>query len=288
MAHITTILSLGSALFFGLALVLTQFGLRWLDPLQGAATSIPTTALMFLALSPFVVDWSGWNIPAVSVFVAAGCLFPASVTVLTFEANRRIGPHLTGALGSLSPVFAIVFAALMLGELPRSWQAGGIGVIVIGVTLLFATPRSISQNWPWWTILVPLLAALIRGLIQPGVKLGLEAWPDPFAAALIGYVVSSLVVGVIHASRERRADLTADRRGRFWFAGVGLCNGIAVVTMYAALARASVAVVAPLVAIYPLVTIMFGALFLHDIKLNRLMILGVIVTVAGVVLILVA
>ena len=43
---------------------------------------------------------------------------------------------------------------------------------------------------------------------------------------------------------------------------VGLLNGLAVLTMYAALARGPVAVVAPLVACYPLATLAFSRLLL--------------------------
>lgn len=44
--------ALASALCFGLALVLTQFGLRRPAPIPGAAISIPTTTLMLLAVAP--------------------------------------------------------------------------------------------------------------------------------------------------------------------------------------------------------------------------------------------
>lgn len=282
------LLALVSAVFFGLALVLTQFGLRRLSPLRGAAVSIPATAVMFIALSPLVVDWSGWDLRAVAVFAAVGCLFPATVTVLTFQANRRIGPHLTGALGNLAPLFAVAFAAIMLGEVPRPGQGLGIGIIVLGATLLFTTRDGIGGDWPRWALLLPLVAALIRGLIQPAVKIGLQSWPDPFAAALIGYLVSSVVVVAMSTARERRGPLAGDRQGLLWFAAVGLCNGMAVLTLYAALARGPVALVAPLVASYPLATLAFGALLLGRVTLDRRVVLGVVVTVVGVAVLLAA
>lgn len=282
------LLALGSALFFGLALVLTQFGLRRLSPLRGAAVSIPATAVMFLALSPLVVDWSGWNLRAVAVFAAIGCLFPATVTMLTFRANRRIGPHLTGALGNLAPLFAVVFAAIMLGEIPRPGQALGIGVIVLGATLLFAARDGIGGDWSRWALLLPLVAALIRGLIQPVVKIGLQSWPDPFAAAMIGYLVSSVVVVAVSTVRERQRPFAGDKQGLLWFVAVGLCNGMAVLTLYAALARGPVALVAPLVASYPLATLAFGALLLDRVTLDRQVVLGVVITVVGVAVLLAA
>src|SRR5690349_21800821 len=57
-------LALGAAACFGLALALTQFGLRHLSPRQGAAIGIPTTALLFWLfwlLSPLALDLGGWD-----------------------------------------------------------------------------------------------------------------------------------------------------------------------------------------------------------------------------------
>ena len=45
--------ALASAVCFALALVLTQFGLRTMAPLTGAAIAVPTTALLFLVISPW-------------------------------------------------------------------------------------------------------------------------------------------------------------------------------------------------------------------------------------------
>ena len=56
--------------------------------------------------------------------------------------------------------------------------------------------------------------------------------------------------------------------------------------MYAALARGPVALVAPLVATYPLATLMLGAVFLRRVPIGRRVALGVAVTVAGVALLL--
>jgi hypothetical protein len=52
-------LSLTSAGYFGAALVLTQVGLRYLPPLRGTATSLPSTALLFLVLSLFMLPSEG-------------------------------------------------------------------------------------------------------------------------------------------------------------------------------------------------------------------------------------
>lgn len=278
--------ALGSALFFGLALVLTQLGLRHIGPLHGASVSIPTTAIVFVILSPVTVGFENWHVGSAGLFAVVGCLFPATVTLLTFYANQRIGPNLTGALGNLAPFFAVVIAIMVLGEAPDVEQIAAITVIVAGVVLLFWAPGLNRADSFGWVVLLPVAAAFIRGLVQPVVKLGLEDWPNPFAAVTIGYLVSTLVVLGAGAIKERRWPVAFNRGGCLWFSAVGVCNGVAVFGMYAALARGPVTLVAPLVACYPVATLALGRLLLGSASLTRQMAIGVGITVAGVVLLL--
>src|SRR5262245_23080587 len=127
------VLALCASFLFGLALVLTQFGLTHVPPHRGASISIPTSAMLFSALAPFMLDWDGWDPRGALIFVLVGLLFPATVTLLTFEANRRMGPSISGALSNLTPLFAVVVAAFLFNEVPRPLQALGIAMVVIGV-----------------------------------------------------------------------------------------------------------------------------------------------------------
>lgn len=279
-------LALCSATAFGLALVLTQLGLRELSPLRGACISVPTTTAAFVLLSPLTVDFAAWNATSAATFAAAGLLFPAAVTLLTFEANRRIGPNLTGALGNLTPLFAVLLAVALLGETPRAGQLAGMAVILAGVLVLIVRPQLSLGVQLLPALALPLAAALIRGLVQPVVKLGLEGWPNPFAATLFGYLVSAAVVLTAGTMMEGRRLVRVHLRGWGLFSVVGLCNGLAMLLMYAALARGPVIVVAPLVACYPLATLAFGRIVLGPGGLTARVALGVAVTVAGVALLL--
>lgn len=285
MSTSVAVLSLTAAFLYGLALVLTQFGLRTLSPWQGASISVPSSALLFVLLAPFVVDRAGWDLSSALIFAFVGLLFPATVTLLTFEANRRIGPNLTGALGNLAPLFAVVLAFVILGEVPRSGQVAAIAVIVTGVVLLLWRPRTARITFAIWVVALPLVAAAIRGLVQPLIRLGLESWPDPFAAAVIGYVVSAAVTLSFRIAKEGVPAFGLPKREAAWFVAVGFCNGFGALSMYAALARGPVAAVAPLVACYPLATLLFARLFLRA-PLDRHVAFGIAATVAGIILLL--
>jgi len=282
------LLALAAAVVIGLGLALTQMGVRHLPPLRGACVSIPTTALFFLLLAPLTIDFSAGDGGATELFLLAGLLFPAAVTLMNFGATRRIGPSMTGALGNLAPLCAVFIAFVLLGETPRPFQLAAIAVILFGVALLFGNPFARGAKAIDWAVSLPLAAALIRGLVQPVVKLGLAAWPNPFAATLFAYLASALVLVSAGVLYEGRRLYRFESRGWLWFPLVGICNGIGLLLIYAALARGPVAVVAPLAACYPVPTMIFSRHLVAREPLAPRMGFGVIVTVAGVVLLLLA
>jgi drug/metabolite transporter (DMT)-like permease len=281
------LLGLFSALGFGTAFVLTQFGLRWMPPWLGAAFSIPTSTLLFWCLAPFSVDTSAADVKALALFAAVGLLFPATVTLLNFESNRLMGPNIAGAVSGVAPVFAVLLALIMLGERVREAQFLALAAIVGGIALMYGGERRAFPSWSLWMLALPLGAAAIRGIVQPAVKLGLERWPDPMAAALASYTVSSAVL-IAAAIRKRGAALPFRVEGALWFAAVGIANGAAVLLLYSALRRGPVAVVSPLVATYPLVTLVLSHAFLTQERVGLSLAAGVAVTVAGIILMLLA
>lgn len=288
MSSAVWLLAFAAAFFYGTALVLAQFALRRLPPGLGGAISVPTAALMFWLLAPFLFDAAGFDWRAGAVFAAVGLLFPAAVTILSFEANRRMGPNVTGAIGNLAPVFAVCLAVLALGEDLRASQVAAIAAIVAGVTLLSLDRRRIGASWPLWALILPLAAAAVRGFVQPAIKVGLELWPSPFSAALIGYTVSGLILVAMALARAGGRPAGLDPGAAKWFAVVGVLNGLAVLSMYAALAQGPVTLVSPLIAIYPLITLGLSAVLLGPVRITWEVQAGVAATVAGTVTLLFA
>jgi drug/metabolite transporter (DMT)-like permease len=285
MDAVLIILALCSAVFVALALVLTQFGLRTLTPLTGASISVPTTAAMFAAISPVSVDVAHWHGRSVLLFAFAGAFFPVTVTLLTFASNRHLGPTITGALGNLTPLFAVGLAVVLVGEIPAWLQVVGILCVVLGAFTLYIGRSPVLVSVGTWAFALPIGAALLRGLVQPVVKLGLETWPNPFAAVTIGYVVSAVILVAVRFFLREEVQRN-ELGGTLWFVAVGVCNGAANLTMYAALTRGPVTAVAPLVATYPLAVLLLDRMLRRDSAPNRATFVGVLVMVAGVALLL--
>ena len=280
--EISTALALLASAFLGSAVVIANLGLRYLDPARGALVSIPSTTLLFGVLAAFLFRGQGWNATAFAIFAAVGLIFPALVTFINFASNRLTGPTVAGTISSTTPLFAVLGAILFLGEPLSLVAAAGTAVIVLGVVALTARGSDRPRAWAAWVILLPLAGAAIRGGAQAAVKGGLALWPDPFVAALVGYCVSSVTIFAGNRAIARTG-APLDRRGILWFIAVGICNGVGVLAMYAALNRGQVSVVSPLVATYPLFTLALSALVLREEKFGPRVLLGVVLTVAGVV-----
>jgi len=276
-------LALVASAFLGTAVVIANLGLRYLDPARGALVSIPSTTAMFWLLALFLFRGEGWNATAFVIFAVVGLIFPALVTFLNFASNRLTGPTIAGTVSSTTPLFAVLGAMLFLSEPLTPAAAAGTAAIVLGVIALTARGADRPRAWAAWVILLPLAGAAIRGGAQAAVKGGLVLWPDPFVAALVGYCVSSVTIFAANRAFVPRASAPFDRRGISWFVAVGLCNGVGVLAMYAALNLGQVSVVSPLVATYPLFTLALSALLLREERFGPRVLLGVALTVAGVV-----
>ena len=271
------VLACASAIFFGTALVTAKLGLRTMDARAGAAISIPTATVLLALAAPFALDASALSVAAALVFALVGVFFPALVTLITFAANDRLGPSVTGTLSSTAPLFALAAAFVFLGErIPSRALVAAIGVVA-GAALLSWRGGAIVRRALW----LPLAGAALRGVAQVLAKAGLALWPNPFAASLIGYMVSAAAVTA--ADRlGRRASARRTRAALGWFVATGVLNGGAVLLMYAALAAAPVSLVAPVIAGYPLVTVLLGAALVREERLNARVISGAMLVAAAI------
>lgn len=275
-------LALLSAVCFGIALVTGRVGLRTLNARSGAAISIPAATVLFAVAAPFALDVSAFSLEAAIWFAVIGLFFPAVVTLLTFRSNEELGPTVTSAVSGTAPLFALLAAGWFLGEnIPIEAALAAVGVVV-GIAMLSWSRSAEALRFAGWSLLWPLAGAAVRGFAQAGAKAALLLWPNPFAASLIGYLVSSATVA--GSNRLGRPDrLRPSKESVVWFALTGILNGSAVLLMYAALTMAPVSLVAPVVATYPLVTTLVSAAALREEVLTMRVVAGAAITVVAIV-----
>ena len=278
----TFAIALLAAALYGTAYVTTHFALRHMDAVSGARVSVPSACLLFWLLSP-ALDWSAWNAKAAAIFALVGLFYPALVTLLIFAANRRLGPTISGAIGSTTPLFAVLGAAAFLNEAFGAAELAGTAAIVVGTVALSRPADSGGARIRRGSLWLPWSAALLRSGAQLLSKAGLVLWPSPLAAVLAGYTVSTAALWAAGLFGAARARARFTRNGVAWFAVTGIVNGCALLATYWALATGPVHVVSPVVATYPLFTLLLSALLLRRERLDSRLLAGVALTVAGVV-----
>jgi drug/metabolite transporter (DMT)-like permease len=276
--------ALAAAAGLGAGMITNRLGLRYTTPLAGAAIGVPAATLMLWCLAPFLLDTSRFSLAAAGIFALVGLFFPVAVTLLTYNANLRMGPTVTSAVSCTTPMFALSGAVLFLGEALTTGNMLGTAVIVLGMLALTWTDSARARSWPLWAILLPVAAAAIRALAQVLNKAGLALWASPYAATLIGYSVSTIVVLV--AARAGGAPKVSDRRALPWFFATGFFNGGSLFLMYIALVKGQVSMVSPIVATYPLFTLTLNMLFLRHERVTPRLAAGAVLTVTGVAVLL--
>ena len=182
-------------------------------------------------------------------------------------------------LSSLCPTCGIVQS---VQSEKREGEGGALG-IVGGVATMSWGRNAIGGRRIGWLVALPVAAALIRAVAQVFGKLGLALWPDPLAAALFGYLASAIVLtGADRLRRDRRPGPRPPRAVAL-FALTGLLNGIGLLLVYMALQRAPVALVVPIVAASPLVTLALVAVLVREEVVGWRSLAGALLTLVSVI-----
>lgn len=254
------LLAFGASIIFAVSNHVQHIGLDHIDVRTGTTVNVGTTLAALLALSPLYLTPSTLVSSGAVWFAIAGLIVPSLSMTLHTMGVRMIGPGMTAGLASTSPVFAVVLAIALLGEMASGRTMAGTAIVVCGIAYIAMRSRGGHMSWPLWAILLPLGAALARAVSHNFVKIGLADLANPITGALIASAVSFVIVSVVQASsRKPMPDWNA---GYGWFALCGLLNGIGLVTLNTALSMGDVVVVAPLIATTPLFTVLIGHVFL--------------------------
>jgi drug/metabolite transporter (DMT)-like permease len=137
-------------------------------------------------------------------------------------------------------------------------------------------------------LLYPLLAALCYSTNPVLVKLGLRSSNEPLLGAAIGMTASTIVYLVYFLGAGRIRELFAVPHWVGWyFAASGVCSTLGVFSFFASLQYIPAAVVAPLTAAAPLVTLILSHFLLKEMEqVTRADVAGTVLIVVGIVLLL--
>ncbi len=280
---VPVLLALTAAILFGVSTVTAKRGLMIVDAQSGSLVVIGTVLAIYLATSPFWMHARDWFTAGFWIFVVNGFMHPFLSMYLAMEATARIGPTVAATFSATAPLFAAATAVAFLGESINTWITLGTVFTVMGVMSLSWSPRGISTLLRA-ALLFATGAAIVRGLNHTLGKWGLESMPNAFMAGFVSFTVSFCCALLVYRLRTGTVIVRLPRAGLGYFLLTGSIISVAILCMYGGLMSGQVVVVSPIIAAYPLFTLLTALMFRQE-RLSAKLALGVILVVGGVALI---
>ena len=280
---VPVLLALSAAILFGVSTVTAKRGLMVVDAQSGSLVVIGTVLAIYLATSPFWMQARDWFTAGFWIFVVNGFMHPFLSMYLALEATARIGPTVAATFSATAPLFAAATAVAFLGESINTWISLGTVFTVMGVMTLSWSPRGISTLLRA-ALLFATGAAIVRGLNHTLGKWGLDNMPNVFMAGFVSFAVSFCCALLVYRLRTGTVIVRLPRAGLGYFLLTGTIISVAILCMYGGLVSGQVVVVSPIIAAYPLFTLLTALMFGQE-KLSAKLTLGVFLVVGGVALI---
>ncbi len=273
-------LALCSAFLFGAMTVALRPALaRGDDPLLGALLTVLCALGVAFATAALVGDL---DVAGMWPFLLAGVLAPGFSQVLFTFAVRDAGPSRTSAAVGTAPLFAVVFAIVLLGEPLVAGIVGGAVLIVAG-GLLLAGERGRPAHVKVTGLVLAVCAAAVFALRDTLVRwLAVDTAVTPPLAALATMASGALTIVLVILVSRRPISL----RPLPAYVPAGVLFGLSYVSLFEAFYLGRLSVVSPLVATESLWGVSLSALFLRRHELvGRRLVAGAALVVAGGVLI---
>ncbi len=281
--YLVPAIAFAASIVFAVSNHVQHIALDHMDVRTGTIVNVATTALVLWLAAPLFLVPESLLTRAAALFAIAGLVVPSLSMTLHTLSVRIIGPGITAGLTSTSPVFAMVIAVAVLGEIVTGRILVGTAIVVSGIGFIALSSRNVGVSWPVWAVLIPLGAALTRGFAHNIIKFGLNELPSPMTAALISSTVSLLVLLIVNgASRQKFPRLGP---GYYWFGLLGILNAIGLIGINMALHLGDVVVVSPLIATTPVFTLLIGWMFFRREAVTWSSFLAIAIIFTGCVLI---
>lgn len=137
------LLMLGSTVCWSLYTVLAQPLLRRHSPLvvTGWSMALGTVVYLAIAAGPLMAtDWAAISTLSWILMVSSSLLALAFAYMIWYSAVQRIGSARTAVYSNVTPIIAMLVAAVWLGERPTGLQLAGAALVLTGLAVTRLTP----------------------------------------------------------------------------------------------------------------------------------------------------
>ncbi len=251
-----------------------------------------TIFVMFLMV-PTVLITDGFSVPDLSYY-QFGIIFMSGFVgimladLLYLRALQLIGASLTGITGSLYSPFVVGMSLLFLGEVLQFWQYIGMLLVLTGVMLVAYRKKSFSNSHPpligfLFAILAVFFTALGIVIIKP-VTNELPFFWVILIRSIGGYVTMVLVGLILRKPLKVRHILTA-KAGKWLIIGTFIGQYLSMMVWVAGYKYTSASIASILNETASIFILILSWLMLGE-KITRKKIIGIIITIFGVILVL--
>ncbi len=278
------LLAIGASIAFGIAQVANRQGLRSGTPTAAVLTFNGMVLLGGLIFSLFLGTLQNAAFLAVIWFAAAGVMGPGIGNICSAIGIVRMGVNRSIAISSSSPIWASLFAIVVLGERPTFWILIGTIGIVTGVILL-AIREDESLSFSYWfrsALIFPLITSLAYALTPNFTKIGFAHQQTPFVAMVIAFAMGNVLTLTSRSLSEIGGKIRATHSAWLWFCMAGAFNFLSTFLLWQALISGNITTAVPLSRLSPLWILILSRLFLK--KLERItfrLVLATFFVVAG-------
>ena len=269
-----------AGLFFGAVNITMRRGLTRVADVD-AGSAVITLAALALILALTLVSGSALEPVELWPFLLLGAFVPGLSQLLVVHAVQAAGASRAGILFGMAPLFSALIAVAVFDEPFRAALALGTLLIVGGgVVLAWERERPLDYRAYGAALAVTVAAAFgVRDNVARAVGDDVDANALSQSSAIM---LGAALVLTANLLRRRGALVRLGGAARP-FASSGILAALAQVSLFAALERARVTVVAPLTGTGVLWTVLFAALFLGRSELvgRRLFVVALLVVAGG-------
>ncbi len=281
--------ALGAAFFAGITSILAKIGIKNTD--STIATAIRTIIVLLFAWLMVLIVGSYSTISEISskslLFLALSGLATGGSWLCYFKALQLGDVNKVVPIDKSSTVLTMILAIIFLGEEFTLLKGISMVVLLVGTLLLIERKdirnnKNIKGSWLFFAILSAVFASLTAILGKVGIS-GVESNLGTALRTIVVLFMSWIMVFVVRKQGEIKS---INRIELLFILLSGLATGASWLFYYKALQLGEASVVVPIDKLSIVITILFTVFILKE-KISKKSILGLILIVAGTILLLI-
>ena len=284
----------GAALFAGATAILAKIGIKDVD--SNLATAIRTIIILIFSWMMVFIVGSFNEISDISsrtlIFLILSGLATGASWLCYFKALQLGDVNKVAPIDKSSTVLTMILAFIILGEGISVTKVIGMIGIAIGTYMMIMKKKDnkieeeniININNKW--IFYALLSAVFASLTSILGKIGIEGIESNLGTAIRTIVVLIMAWVVVFITKKQGDIKNIDKKSWIFICLSGITTGLSWLCYYRALQDGEASIVVPIDKLSILVTVIFSYIFLKE-KLNKKSFIGLIIMVAGTLILLI-